>query len=571
MFALASEDLLEVALGRQRQLRLRLFIGACVAIGYWAYSGWRLAIIWLAIWYLTQFAEFAWAGRAARRAAAARPVRRLPILALLFLTNASFVSIAVAGLPTGNAWAMVAASWVLAGALLNAAATSRTSRAAFLTSAAPSAFLCAIAPAIAFAKGAEAGEAIIVCGGSVLLLTAVHVLRSVGFHALSQARQASAAKTAFLANMSHEIRTPLNGVLGMAEAMAREPLPPAQTERLRVIQDSGQALLGLLNQVLDLSKIEAGKLELEAGVLDVEKLVKDLASGFEPACREKGLSFLLDLRPELAGAWQADPMRVRQILTNLISNAVKFTDAGSVVVTARVDGEQVVVEVIDSGCGIPEERLATIFESFAQADATTTRRYGGTGLGLAIARQLANLMGGTLSVVSEPDEGSTFTLRLPLTRIEEGQATCANLAEGAPDARLRILAAEDHATNQMVLRTLLNQFGLDVHIVSDGAEAVEAWAAGEWDVILMDVQMPVMDGPSATHEIREREQALGRRRTPILALTANALSHQTAAYLAGGMDGVVTKPIEAASLIEALLMVADSSSGHAADAKVAAG
>jgi len=288
-------------------------------------------------------------------------------------------------------------------------------------------------------------------------------------------------------------------------------------------------------------------------------VLHDLAAGYEPVCAEKGLNFQLDLDTELTGAWRGDPMRVRQILTNLISNAVKFTDAGSVVVTAREDAGHVVIEVIDSGCGIAEERLAGVFESFAQADVSTTRRYGGTGLGLAIARQLAELMAGTLTVVSATGEGSTFTLRLPLARMEASESTAPVRTQAAPEGGLRILAAEDHATNQMVLRTLLGQLGLDVHIVPDGAQAVDAWSAGEWDVILMDVQMPVMDGPTATREIRQRERALGRRRTPILALTANALSHQTSAYLAGGMDGVVTKPIEAASLIEALLKVADSS------------
>jgi signal transduction histidine kinase/CheY-like chemotaxis protein len=557
MLPRASQDLIEAAVGRRGQLGLRLFMGAGIALVSGDFAGWRTPLAWLAVWYAVQFIEYVWSGRVAQRAADGRPVGAAPILGLLFLANAVFGCIGLAGLLTGNPWAMTASGWILAGGLLNAAATARTSDSAFLVSAAPNALFCVLVPLIAFIEGGGSGHLAIVIGAVGLLLTAVYMLRSVSCRALIEARQASAAKTAFLANMSHEIRTPLNGVLGMADAMAREPLPAAQLERLRVVQSSGRALLGLLNQVLDLSKIEAGKLELEQGVLDLGKVLHDLAAGYEPVCAEKGLEFLLDVEPDLAGAWRADPMRVRQILTNLISNAVKFTDAGSVVVTARQDAGQVVVEVIDSGCGIPPERLTGVFESFAQADASTTRRYGGTGLGLAIARQLAELMGGTLTVVSAVGEGSTFTLRLPLERLDAAAAAAPDRAPAAPDGRLRILAAEDHATNQMVLRTLLTQLGLDVHIVSNGAEAVEAWSAAEWDVILMDVQMPVMDGPAATQEIRARERAEGRRRTPILALTANALSHQTRAYLAGGMDGVVTKPIEAASLIEALLTVAD--------------
>jgi len=557
MLPRASQDLIEAAVGRRGQIGLRLFMGAGVALGASAYAGWPMVLGWAAVWSAVQVAEFAWSGRVARRSADGRPVGAAPILALLFLANAVFGGIGLAGFLSENPWAMAASGWILAGGLLNAAATARTSNAAFLVSAAPSVLGCALVPLIAFAEGGGAPPVTIVTGAVALLLTAVFVLRSVSCGALIEARQASAAKTAFLANMSHEIRTPLNGVLGMADAMAREPLPAAQLERLRVVQSSGRALLGLLNQVLDLSKIEAGKLELEQGVLDLDKVLHDLAAGYEPVCAEKGLQFVLDVQLDIAGAWRADPMRVRQILTNLISNAVKFTDAGSVVVTARRDAGQVVVEVVDSGCGVAADRLASVFESFAQADASTTRRYGGTGLGLAIARQLAELMGGTLTVVSAVGEGSTFTLRLPLERLDVQDAAAPDRATAAPDGRLRILAAEDHATNQIVLRTLLTQLGLDVHIVSDGAEAVEAWSAAEWDVILMDVQMPVMDGPAATQEIRARERAEGRRRTPILALTANALSHQTRAYLAGGMDGVVTKPIEAASLIEALLTVAD--------------
>ncbi len=376
--------------------------------------------------------------------------------------------------------------------------------------------------------------------------------------ARDEAEAANKAKSAFLATMSHEIRTPLNGVLGMAQAMAAEDLPAHQRERLDVIRQSGESLLAILDDVLDLSKIEAGKLELEETEFDIEQLARGAYAAFTAIAGRKGIDFSLTVEPAARGVYRGDSTRLRQVLYNLVSNAIKFTDTGEVQVrVGRAEGG-LRLSVSDTGIGIAPEPLSRLFAKFEQGDATTTRRYGGTGLGLAICRELAQLMGGDIGAESEPGKGSVFTVVLPLSRLGSSKqrpvqpTPIKTEPETAPTVSLRILAAEDNAVNQLVLRTLLNQVGVRPTVVSDGAEALAAWEADDWDLILMDVQMPVMDGPTATRSIRQREIETGRRRTPIIALTANAMSHQVADYVAAGMDSFVAKPIEVARLLQAI-------------------
>lgn len=375
--------------------------------------------------------------------------------------------------------------------------------------------------------------------------------------ALVRAEAASRAKSDFLATMSHEIRTPLNGVLGMAQAMQADDLAPAQRERLKVIRRSGETLLSILNDILDLSRIEAGAIDLDLADFDMEHLVRGAAAAFAPLAEQKGVSFVLAVDPEACATFSGDPTRIRRLLYNLFSNAVKFTDRGRIEVKVAYGGETLVIQVADTGIGIPAEQLPTLFDKFIQGDASHTRRFGGSGLGLAICRGLAERMGGEVEVESVVGEGSTFTIRLPLARVSGAlvEAPPVADAESTSDAEappIKVLAAEDNDVNQLVLRTLLDQAGITPLIVENGAEAVAAWEREPWDVILMDIQMPVMDGVSAARAIRAREAASGRSRTPILAVTANAMSHQTPEYFAVGMDDVVPKPLQAMDLFAAL-------------------
>ena len=373
-----------------------------------------------------------------------------------------------------------------------------------------------------------------------------------------KAEAANRSKTELLAIMSHEIRTPLNGVLGMAQVMARDPLTEIQRERLEVISRSGEALLATLNDILDISKIEAGKLELEEVEFDLADLALGAHGAFTAAAHAKGLSFCLAITDTARGVYRGDTVRLRQILYNLISNAVKFTQAGFVRVDIDHGSEGLRLAVRDTGVGIAPDRIDRVFEKFVQADTSTTRKFGGTGLGLSICSELSRAMGGRIDVESQLGEGSEFAVCLPLPRVAEPaermrEAEQADLTSNAAyRTDLKVLAAEDNPMNQLVLKTILAQVGAWPVIVENGQLAVEAWAASDWDLILMDVQMPVMDGPTAARTIRARETETRRSRTPIIALTANIMTHQTVDYLAAGMDACVAKPINIADLMAAM-------------------
>jgi two-component system, sensor histidine kinase len=388
--------------------------------------------------------------------------------------------------------------------------------------------------------------------------------------ALDEAEAASRAKSDFLATLSHEIRTPLNGILGMSEAMAAGPLDDAQRERLEIVRQCGQALLAQVSDVLDLAKIEAGKLRLEEIEFDLGLLVDTAAGAFAVLAKAKGLAFRIEI-DAARGIYRGDPTRLRQVLYNLFSNALKFTEAGAITVEAEPVGEGVRFCVRDSGVGMTAEVAAGLFEKFAQGEASTARRFGGTGLGLAICRELVEMMGGQISVASAPGEGARFAFDLPLARVATPAARLPISAEhhGADLTALRVLAADDNPINRLVLKTLLGQTGLQLEVVEDGRAAVEAWRNGAFDVILMDVRMPGMDGTEATRAIRRAEAAEGRPRTPIIALTADVMSHQLAEFAAAGMDAHVAKPVEMARLFEAIEMVLAADRDDAAAAQPA--
>lgn len=369
----------------------------------------------------------------------------------------------------------------------------------------------------------------------------------------AEAETANIAKSDFLATVSHEIRTPLNGVLGMAQLMARGDLTPAQHDQLGVIAESGQSLLGVLNGILDLSKIESGKIQLEARTFDLEQTVAAAGAAFGSLAAEKGLEFGIEVAPELRGAWRGDALRIRQVLSNLLSNALKFTSAGAIRVRVEPGDDGVAFHVSDTGIGIAPDKLEAIFEKFTQADTSTTRQFGGTGLGLAICERFVALMGGRITVESRIGDGSTFSFVLPLQRevvVGRDQTPANDIAD---DARpIRILAAEDNATNRLILSALLDTLGVDLTLVDDGEAALEAFTAARFDLILMDVQMPRMDGLTAAAAIRRTERLHGRPKTPIIALTANVMPHQVEQYAAAGMGGHVAKPVELPALIAAI-------------------
>ena len=365
-----------------------------------------------------------------------------------------------------------------------------------------------------------------------------------------QAQAANRAKSEFLATISHEIRTPLNGVLGMVQILERGTLDDLQRGRVSVIRSSAQMLLGILNDVLDISKIEAGALNLSSAPFELAPFAESLRRLYEPLAHEKGLGFTLSLTDPAALPRIGDEVRLRQIMSNLISNALKFTEEGQIRVEIATRGDQVVMSVRDTGIGISPQDQPHVFDKFVQADASHSRRSGGTGLGLSICRDLAVLMQGEIDLVSAPGVGSTFTLSLPLPLAE--RAPGAEVSAGPAIRGPKVLVVDDNPTNRMVLQSLLLDYGVAAQTAGNGVEAIDAWTDREWSAILMDISMPVMDGLEATRAIRAREQAGGRARTPIIAVTASVLSHETEAYLEAGMDAVVAKPVDADTLMEIL-------------------
>ena len=368
------------------------------------------------------------------------------------------------------------------------------------------------------------------------------------------AEAANRAKSEFLATMSHELRTPLNAVLGMVQVLSEDALTQRQKEHLKVIRRSSESLLAVLNDLLDLSKIEAHALDLELTEFDLGHLVRGVVAAYRALGEKKGLTFDFEVTAEARGKYVGDSARIRRVLYSLCENAVKFTHEGGITLLVDRGPNGVVLRVSDTGIGIADHDLKCLFAGFFQADSSLTRKHGGAGVGLSICQELTKLMGGSLEVSSAPGAGSTFTVVLPLDLAPEpkAQMPVAEAPEQEALPEIRVLAAEDNPTNQLVLKLLLAQGGVEPSLVVNGQEALAAWEHEHWDLILMDIQMPCMSGVEATLAIRAREALTGRRRTPIVAVTANAMTHQIAEYKAAGMDGVVSKPVSLANLFEVM-------------------
>ena len=413
--------------------------------------------------------------------------------------------------------------------------------------------------------------------------TALQSAQDVLVEAKEKAEQANRLRGEFLANMSHEIRTPMNGIVGMTELALDTTTPELQKEYLNLALDSSKHLLRIINEILDFSKIEAKALELDLLDVNPTELIKNTARSLEPLARAKGIDLLVQTATDLPeGVW-VDPVRVRQVLTNLMGNAIKFTDQGQVLVRAELlpeMNEQTVllrISIIDTGIGFEPERMEALFSPFTQADGSVTRSYGGTGLGLAISRSLVQLMGGFITAEGRPGNGATFVVTLPVKKVISNANASAVTppteveTSGVPitpvspmtapvDAGCSVLLVEDHEINRKLAQILLERMGYRCAMVNDGQQALDRLALEHFDVVLMDVMMPVLDGLSALRELRTRESLLGLR-TPVLMVTAHAMTGDKERFLAAGADGYVSKPLSQEALKKEITRVCNITPG----------
>jgi signal transduction histidine kinase/AmiR/NasT family two-component response regulator len=574
---------------RRKQFSFRIALAGIMLLFFHADAppGWMVTLFF--VYLLIQITEYGLAhrlyGRFSRQAA--------DNLALVSMGLGSCVF----GLPSllwglhNGLLGLLCGSYLLCGSMLNALLMTKGCRRAFIASAGPMLAYIVISGLLVVGRGwgLHAVTKVFVASGAMSLgavklwvdasrarqfeLAAMDELeqREVQLAAAVEAADAAnQAKGDFLANMSHEIRTPLNGVLGMADMLARSDLPARERNMAEIIRASGDTLQRLLSDILDMARIESGEITIETAPFHVGDMARAVAGLSQLKCEEKGVRLAVEIDGAVDRVFMGDMVRVRQVVTNLLSNAAKFTEAGEVrLEVRRGEGGRVRFAVRDTGVGFAMEAKAKVLGRFQQADNSITRRYGGTGLGLSICCNLAALMGGELDCESRPGAGSVFWMELPLEPAEAlvDERTPAQ-ADVAPSNRpLQVLLADDHATNRKVVELMLSGQGAELVSVEDGLQALAAWRQRDYDVVLMDMQMPVMDGLTAIRELRAGEAALGRPRVPVVMLTANAMPEHVTAAREAGADLYLAKPFTAPALfdvLEAALQIRSTSADLAA-------
>ncbi len=568
----AVERLARVMIVRHRQFAMRLVVAAVIAGLFFGFTGWIFATAWFAVYVAVQLMGQQLFGDESL-AVLQSPLRYRGALLLLSVDTLVFGLFGFQEALRGGPWGVACACLLWAGSIMNAVVVTNGSKHAFIYQALPSALFYLTAPLFAVAAGAPwiDGCAVIVAGVLNLMVgTTVWAASQKLYEAELQARQelerkkaeaeaATAAKSAFVAMVSHELRTPISAILAGAAEVERAAAEPGLRSNGLLISDSGRMMRTLLNDLLDLSKIEAGRMSVEVIPYDLRGLVLDTIRFWSKETKKKGLRVRLQGAGRLPRWVMGDPTRLRQILNNLMSNAIKFTDEGSITLSlstvAAGEDLQVSFHVIDTGIGMTAEQIGRLFTAFEQLGAQTARTHGGSGLGLAISRDLARLMGGDILASSTQGQGTAFSLTIPLAL---GAEICTDASDVVPmmldsERPLRILIADDHEFNRRAFTLMLEAASAEITAVEDGLKALDALAAFAFDVVLMDVNMPGMGGLDVVRQLRK--VAGPNRAVAVIALTAAGSAEDIAACMKAGMNAFVTKPVEGAELFAAIEQV----------------